>query len=310
MSRDMREKEVGEENTVPVTRNQILKKYKKKTHLQDVTHRFFRNRLGVIGFAIFVVIIFFTIFAGVIADFDERVLAIDHHNRLQAPSLQHPFGTDEMGRDVFARVIHGARVSLWMGFVSTMLALLLGGVFGAISGFYGGRIDGFIMRTMDVMLCLPEILLAIAIVAALGTSVENVIFAIGISRVARFSRIVRSSVLTVRGMEYVEAARAIGARNHTIIIRHVMVNCFAPIVVQATIIFGTAILSISGLSFLGLGVQPPTPEWGSMLAAGRAHMRDHGHLVLAPGLAIFFTIFSLNLLGDGLRDALDPRLKK
>lgn len=166
------------------------------------------------------------------------------------------------------------------------------------------------MRVMDVMLCLPEMLLAMAIVAAMGANVVNMILAIGISRVPRFARIVRSSVLTVRGMEYVEAARAIGARNHIIIARHVLLNCLGPIIVQITLIFASAILAISSLSFLGLGIQPPAPEWGNMLSEARDNMRDFPHLVLAPGMAIFLSIFSLNLLGDGLRDALDPRLKQ
>ena len=227
-----------------------------------------------------------------------------------APSAQHWLGTDEAGRDIFARIIHGARNSLWIGFVATAFSLLVGGALGAIAGFFGKWIDELIMRIMDVMLCLPDMLLAIAIVAAFGGSVVNMILAIGISRIPRFARIVRSSVLTVRDMEYVEAARAIGTRSGTIILRHVLLNCMGPIIVQITLIFASSILAISSLSFLGLGIKPPAPEWGNMLAAGRSNMRDHGYLVLAPGLAIFLSIFSLNLLGDGLRDALDPRLKK
>ena len=194
--------------------------------------------------------------------------------------------------------------------MATAFSLLVGGALGAIAGYFGGLLDEVIMRTMDVMLCLPEMLLAIAIVAAWGSSIVNMILAIGISRIPRFARIVRSSVLTVRGMEYVEAARAIGARNGTIIARHVLLNCMGPIIVQITLICASSSLAISSLSFLGLGIQPPAPEWGNMLAAGRLDMRDFPHLVLAPGLAIFLSIFSLNLLGDGLRDALDPRLKQ
>ena len=295
---------------VTLTRRQILKKIKKKTPFQEIAEQFFRNRMAIVGLVIFGIIIFMTLAADLLADYQTRVVNINAGSRLLGPSLQHPFGTDEMGRDVFARVVHGARMSLSMGAIACGIALLIGGALGAIAGYFGGLIDDIIMRVMDILLCLPEILVAIAIVAALGTSTENILLAIGISRVARFARLVRSAVLSVSGMEYVEAARAIGARHHTIIINHVLINCLAPIIVQGTIIFASAILAISTLSFLGLGIQPPTPEWGNMLAAGRNHMRDYPHLVVAPGLAIFFTIFSLNMLGDGLRDALDPKFKQ
>ncbi len=293
-----------------MTRKQILKKFKKRTLFEEIVVRFLNNRLAILGIIMFIMILLMTIFADVLADYKTQALTMNVAKRLQGPSSEHIFGTDEMGRDLFARVIHGARISLYIGFMSCSAAMLIGGAIGSIAGYFGGKIDNIIMRVMDVMLCLPEILLAIAIVAAFGTNVFNMIMAIGFSRVPRFARIVRSSVLTVRGMDYVEAARAIGARDHTIIISHVLTNCMAPIIVQATLIFASAILAISSLSFLGLGVQPPTPEWGNMLSAGRTYMRDHAFLVLAPGLAIFFTIFSLNLLGDGLRDALDPKLKK
>lgn len=293
-----------------VTRNDILKKFKKKTPMQEIMIRFLRNRLAVIGIIIFGAILVCAIFADQIADYEGEALKMSVSERLQSPNAEHWLGTDEAGRDIFARIVHGARNSLWIGFVATAFSLLVGGALGAIAGYFGGWLDEVIMRTMDVMMCLPEMLLAIAIVAAWGSSVVNMILAIGISRIPRFARIVRSSVLTVRGMEYVEAARAIGARSGTIIARHVLLNCMGPIIVQITLIFASSILAISSLSFLGLGIKPPAPEWGNMLAAGRANMRDYGYLVLAPGLAIFLSIFSLNLLGDGLRDALDPRLKQ
>lgn len=298
------------ERAAKVTRNDILRKFKKKTPMQEIMIRFFRNRLAVVGLIIFAVILLCAIFADQIADYQDVALKMNIVERLQGPSAKHWLGTDEAGRDVFARIIHGARTSLWIGFVATAFSLLLGGTLGAIAGYFGGRIDEIIMRTMDIMLCLPEMLLAIAIVAALGSNMLNMILAIGISRIPRFARVVRSSVLTVRGMEYIEAARAIGARSGTIIARHVLLNCIGPIIVQITLIFASAILAISSLSFLGLGIKPPAPEWGNMLSAGRNNMRDYSHLVLAPGMAIFLSIFSLNLLGDGLRDALDPKLKQ
>ena len=302
---------MGSNTTTEVlTRNAILKQFKKKTPMQEIMIRFVRNRMAVVGIIIFAIILFFAIFADFICDYDTMVVKLNVAERLQGPSAAHWLGTDKSGRDVFARVIHGARTSLWIGFVATALSLLIGGILGAIAGFFGKWIDELIMRVMDVMLCLPEMLLAMAIVAAMGANVVNMILAIGISRVPRFARIVRSSVLTVRGMEYVEAARAIGARNGTIIARHVLLNCLGPIIVQVTLIFASAILAISSLSFLGLGIQPPAPEWGNMLSEARDNMRDFPHLVLAPGMAIFLSIFSLNLLGDGLRDALDPKLKQ
>ena len=298
------------ESNERITRKEILQRFKKKTPLQEILYRFMQNRMAVVGLVIFLAILLCAIFADQIASYEGAALQMNVAERLQAPSAQHWLGTDEAGRDIFARIIHGARNSLWIGFVATAFSLLVGGALGAIAGFFGKWIDELIMRIMDVMLCLPDMLLAIAIVAAFGGSVVNMILAIGISRIPRFARIVRSSVLTVRDMEYVEAARAIGARSGTIILRHVLLNCMGPIIVQITLIFASSILAISSLSFLGLGIKPPAPEWGNMLAAGRSNMRDHGYLVLAPGLAIFLSIFSLNLLGDGLRDALDPRLKK
>ena len=181
---------------------------------------------------------------------------------------------------------------------------------GAISGYFGGVIDTVIMRTMDVLLCLPDVLLALAIIAAFGNSQFNMTMAIGLAFTPKLSRIVRAAVMSVRSNEYIEAARSIGAKNGRIIMSHVLVNCMGPIIVQVTLYVANAILTISALSFIGLGISAPTPEWGNMLASGRAFMRDNAYIVMAPGLAIFFTILSLNLLGDGLRDTLDPRLKQ
>jgi peptide/nickel transport system permease protein len=228
---------------------------------------------------------------------------------LHSPSIAHIFGTDELGRDIMARIVHGARISLVVGCAAIALALLIGGALGAIAGYSGGKIDDVIMRCMDVFLCLPDVLLALAIVAAFGTNLVNLTIAIGLAFTPKFSRLVRSAVMTVRGIEYVEAARAIGATNTHIITNHVLINCFGPIMVQVTLYVANAILTISALSFIGLGIQAPIPEWGNMLASGRVYMRDYAYIVIAPGMAIFMTILSLNLLGDGLRDALDPRLK-
>jgi peptide/nickel transport system permease protein len=235
---------------------------------------------------------------------------MDVPNRLHPPSPQHLFGTDEIGRDMLARIVHGARISLIMGISSIFISLMIGGALGAISGFFGGAADNIIMRAMDVFLCLPDVLLALAIVAAFGTSQVNIVISIGLAFTPKLSRVVRAAAMSVRSNEYVEAARSIGARNSRIITRHVLINCVGPIIVQVTLYVANAILTISALSFIGLGIQAPTPEWGNMLASGRANMREHAYLVIAPGFAIFFTILSLNLFGDGLRDTLDPRLKQ
>lgn len=259
---------------------------------------------------VFSLIVLVAIFAPLIADYNSVVIKVHIRERLQSPSMAHIFGTDELGRDIFARIVYGARISLAIGLSAIGVSLLVGGFFGAIAGFYGGRLDNVIMRAMDVFLCLPEVLLALAIIAAFGNTITNLVIAIGLSFSPKFSRVVRSAVMSVRDNEYVEAARSIGAKDGWIIRHHILINCMGPIVVQVTLYVASAILAISALSFLGLGIQAPTPEWGNMLASGRTYMRDSPYIVMAPGLAIFFTILALNLLGDGLRDTLDPRLKQ
>ena len=299
------------DETVPkyTTRKGFFKQYKKKSRLQEIWTRFLRNKLAVVGLVIFVFIVLLAIFAPLIAGYDTEAIRINVPNRLHSPSAAHIFGTDELGRDIMARIVHGARISLVVGCAAIAFALFVGGALGAIAGYLGGKIDDVIMRCMDVFLCLPDVLLALAIVAAFGTNLVNLTIAIGLAFTPKFSRLVRSAVMTVRGIEYVEAARAIGATNTHIITHHVLINCFGPIMVQVTLYVANAILTISALSFIGLGIQAPIPEWGNMLASGRVYMRDYAYIVIAPGMAIFMTILSLNLLGDGLRDALDPRLK-
>jgi peptide/nickel transport system permease protein len=291
------------------TRREFFKQYKKKSRLQETWNRFLRNKLAVIGLFIIVFIMLAAVAAPLIANYDTDAIRINVPDRLQSPSAKHIFGTDEVGRDIMARIVHGARISLVVGCAAIAVALFIGGALGAIAGYSGGKIDDVIMRCMDVFLCLPDVLLALAIVAAFGTNLVNLTIAIGLAFTPKFSRLVRSAVMTVRGIEYVEAARAIGATNTQIITNHVLINCFGPIMVQVTLYVANAILTIAALSFIGLGIQAPIPEWGNMLASGRVYMRDHAYIVMAPGLAIFLTILSLNLLGDGLRDALDPRLK-
>lgn len=288
---------------------ELTKKYKKKSQFLEVWNRLKRNKTALIGLAIVILLLVMSIFATIIYDYDEDIIKQNIPNRLKSPSLEHPMGTDEMGRDILARIVYGTRISLLIAFSAVAFSLLVGGFFGAISGYYGGKIDNLIMRIMDIFLAIPGTLFAITIIAALGGSIPNLIIALSISSIPRIARIVRGSVMTVRDVEYIEAARAIGASNPRIILQHVIPNSLAPVIVQTTLNVARIILITAGLSFLGLGVQSPTPEWGRMLSDSRMYMRQHPHMVMFPGLAIMITILALNLLGDGLRDALDPRLK-
>ena len=283
---------------------------KKRSMALEIWRRLKKNKMAMLGLTILVMLALTAIFADVIADYDTKVIAQDIPNRLQGPSMEHWCGTDEFGRDIFARLVHGSRVSLVVGLISVSISLFIGGALGAIAGYYGGRVDNVIMRIMDIFLAVPSILLAMTIVAALGTSLVNVMLAIGVSGVPGYARIVRASVMSIKDQEFVEASRAIGAKSPTTIFREILPNCLSPIIVQATLSVAGAILSTASLSFIGLGVQPPSPEWGAMLSGGRNYLRDALHLTLFPGLAIVITILALNLLGDGLRDALDPRLKQ
>ncbi|KXZ40230.1 peptide/nickel transport system permease protein [Alkalithermobacter thermoalcaliphilus JW-YL-7 = DSM 7308] len=285
-------------------------KTKKRSIWAEVGRRMVKNKMAMVGLGILLVLIILAIFADVIAPYEEVAIKQNLANRLQGPSAQHILGTDEFGRDIFARIIHGARVSLQVGLVAVGISILIGGSLGAIAAYYGGTLDNLIMRFMDILLAVPSILLAIAIVSALGPSLFNLMLAIGISSVPSYARIVRASVLSIRDQEFIEAARAIGANDFIIITRHIIPNALAPVIVQGTLGVAGAILSTAGLSFIGLGIQPPAPEWGSMLAGGRAYLRDAWHVTTFPGLVIMITILALNLLGDGLRDALDPKLKQ
>lgn len=295
-----------------VVDNNVNSKDKKKKRGQwsEAWRMLKRNKMAMIGLGILVVLILLAIFADVIADYDDVVIKMNTSIRLQGPSKDHILGTDELGRDIFARIIHGARVSLQVGIIAVGIAILVGGTLGAIAGFYGGKLDNVIMRIMDIFLAIPSILLAISIVSALGSSMPNLMIAVGVSSIPSYARIVRASVLSIKDQEFIEAARAIGAKDSRIIIKHIIPNSLAPVIVQGTLGVAGAILSTAGLSFIGLGIEKPAPEWGAMLSGGRQHLRDAWHVAAFPGIAIMVTILSLNLLGDGLRDALDPRLKQ
>jgi len=273
----------------------------------EVAQRFCRSKLAVTGLVILAALVVIAIFAPYVAPFDyaEQNAAIAK----QGPSLQHLFGTDNYGRDILSRCIYGSRVSLTVGVVAVGAAIMAGGLLGAVAAFYGGIVDDVIMRILDIVYAVPAMLLGIAIAATLGASLQNMMIAIAVGNVPSYARVVRASVLTVKGNEYIEAARCVGASDKRIIFKHIIPNALAPIIVQATLGVAGAILSCSTLSFLGLGIQPPTPEWGSMLSTARQFIRECPHMSIFPGVCIMITVFALNVIGDGIRDAIDPRLK-
>ncbi len=257
------------------------------------------------GGGVLVVLVLTAVLAPVLAPYDP--LEQNLYARLQPPSLGHPLGTDDFGRDILSRIIYGSRISLRIGGASIGAALIVGTLLGLWAGYWGGWADALIMRLMDLLLAFPSILLAISIVAVAGPGIDNAIMAVSIVLIPQFARLVRSSVLTVRETAYVEAARALGASQMRIVMVGVLPNCMAPIIVQTTLGLGTAILDAAGLSFLGLGAQPPLPEWGAMLAGGRELLFDAPWVMTFPGMAIFIVVLAINLFGDGLRDALDPK---
>lgn len=266
-----------------------------------------KNRAAMIGG---ILIVFFTIVALIgpyvtpYGPFDQ-----DYSVRLAGPSADHWFGTDHHGRDIFSRIIHGMGITLYIGFLSTFISAIIGTILGIISGYYGKSTDAIIMRIMDVLLAFPGILLALAIVSVLGPSTQNVIIAVAIFSIPVFARIVRGSTLSVKKLEYIDAQKALGASDFRIIFKHIFPNITSPLIVQLTLSVATAILTASGLSFIGLGAQPPSPEWGAMLSDGRNYIFDFGHVAFFPGLMIIIVVLAFNIFGDGLRDALDPKMK-
>ena len=281
-------KEQAQNNAPKATR-------KKRSQMLEVWRRLRKNKMAMFGLAILVLLVLMALSADLIAPdgYDNQV----YENRFASPSGDHPFGTDNLGRDILDRIIHGARYSLSVGIIAVGIAIIVGGLLGAFAGFYGGMVDNIIMRLMDILLAIPSILLAISIVSALGPGLFNVMIAVGISSVPGYARIVRASVIQLKGQEFIEAAKAIGATDWRIIIKHIIPNSLAPIIVQGTLGVAGAILSAAGLSFIGLGIQPPQPEWGAMLSAGRVYIRDNAWMTLFPGLFIMITILALNLLG-------------
>jgi len=276
--------------------------------LRDTLRQLRKNRLAIVGACIVTTFFFLAAFANFIAPFDP--LDQDWRQVQRPPSRVHLLGTDELGRDLLSRVIYGARISVTIGVISVSIGLVFGTAIGLASGYFGGWCDSLLMRLMDIMLAIPYVLLAIAIVAILGPGLWNTMIAIGIVTIPQFARIVRSSVLEVKATDYVEAAKALGASDVRIMLRHVLINCLSPIIVQSTLTMASAILNAAALGFLGLGAQPPTPEWGAMLSDGRTLLLVSPWIVTFPGIAIMLSVLGFNMLGDGLRDALDPRLRK
>jgi peptide/nickel transport system permease protein len=266
--------------------------------------RFRRNRAALAGLVVLSAFLLLSVAAPLATSYDPEQTRLDE--ALQNPSAQHLLGTDQQGRDVFARLAYGGRYSLLIGFAAVGIGLAIGVPLGAVSGFYGGWVDLTIQRFIDVLLSFPGFLLALTLVAVLGVGLENVVFAVGLGVVPAFVRLVRASTLALRHQPYVDAARSYGAGNSRIIWRHVLPNALPPVVVQATLGLGSTLLTAAGLGFLGLGVQAPTPEWGSMLGEGRQYLFNSPNLATFAGIAIFLTVLAFNLAGDGLRDALDP----
>lgn len=280
----------------------------KSSQLRDVWHSLRRNKLAMFGMVVILLMIIIALLAPVLCPegYDNQVLA----DKFSAPSGEHLFGTDNYGRDILTRCVWGARYSLGVGISSVAIAVALGAVLGLVAGFYGGSTDNLIMRALDIFMSVPPILLAMCIAAALGGGLFNLMLAIGVGNVPGYARIVRASVMSVKDQEFVEAARATGCTNTRIMFKYVLPNCLSPLIVQGTMGIASAILTCAGMTFIGLGLQPPIPEWGAMLSVGRPYIRQAWWICTFPGLVIAIAVFALNVFGDGLRDALDPKLKR
>jgi len=288
----------------------VAKKRKSRSLWAEVWRRLVRNKGAMIGMAITILLALLAIFADVIFDYDTQVVAQSLKDQFIFPCWEHPFGTDNLGRDIFVRVLYGARISLIIGIAATAVSTVFGLFFGSISGYMGGKVDTVIMRGCDIIGAIPGLLLGMVIVSSLGISTTNLIIALGVGYISAMTRTVRAAVLTVRNSEYVESARAIGMPEWKIIMKYIIPNCMSPIIVAVTLRVGSNIISASSLSFLGLGAQAPMPEWGAMLSEGRGFVRGQPYITVFPGLAIMITVLALNMFGDGLRDAMDPKLRK
>ena len=276
----------------------------------EIWYRFRKNKTAMLGLAIVIALALLAVFADVIFDYQTQIAGLSPRNKLLPPSMEHPFGTDNMGRDLFCRVLYGTRYSLLIGILAVALGTAVAVIIGSAAGYIGGLFDDIVMRIIDIVSAVPAILLGIVIVSALGANITNLIIAISITNVPVLARITRAQIMVVKEQEFVEAARCCGLRQFSIITRHILPNCLSPILVQVTLGVASSIIAASSLSFLGLGVPVPSPEWGALLSAGRSQILTHSYLTLFPGLAIVITVLAFNMLGDGLRDAMDPKLRK
>lgn len=281
--------------------------YKRRSQSAEIWRRFKKSKTAIIGLIMLSVLVLLAIFADVITPYDAE--KSDAANRLQLPSWEHLFGTDELGRDIFTRIAMGTRISLLVGIVSVTVSAVGGIILGSLAGYYGGKVDTLIMRFVDIWMAIPSLLLNITIVAVLGVGLQNVMIAIGISSIPGYCRTIKASILSIKSSDFIEASKACGASDLYLIATHIIPNSLAPLIVQVTLRMGASILVCASMSFMGLGVVPPTPEWGAMLSTGRSFLRDYPHLCTFPGAAIMYTVLAMNLLGDGVRDALDPKLK-
>jgi peptide/nickel transport system permease protein len=296
MSKEIKEQAVSEEY------------FEKQTPTKEFLKRLAKNKLALTGGIIFLALVLISIFADKIAPYD--YMAIDTANKFARPSLEHLFGTDEYGRDIFSRVVYGGRWSLTLGIAGSLFSTFFAIIVGSIAGYFGGIVDTVIMRIIDILQCIPPILLTICISTVLGPGLFNTVIAMGFGGIWGGARMLRGQILTVRGQEYVEAAKATNVSQFKIIVKYVLPNSIQSTIVGACSGIGGTIMSAAGLSFLGLGVQPPTPEWGAMLSSGRLYLRYYPNMLLAPIAAIAITVLSISLFGDGLRDAMDPRLNE
>lgn len=287
-----------------------IKKRKSRSLWAEVWRRLVRNKGAMAGMAITILLVILACTVDIIFDYDTQVVAQNLKDRFIKPCLEHPFGTDNLGRDIFIRVLYGARFSLVIGVAATVLSTVFGMFFGSVAGYFGGNVDTVIMRLCDIIGAIPGLLLGMVIVSALGVSSVNLVLALGIGNISAMTRTTRAAVLTVRNSEYVESARSIGMPEWKIIVKYIIPNCMSPIIVAVTLRVGSAIIGASSMSFLGLGVIPPAPEWGAMLSEGRNFVRGYPYITVFPGLAIIISVLALNMFGDGLRDALDPKLRR
>jgi len=287
-----------------------LKQFKGRSMAQETVRRLMKNKGAIVGMIFLICLVIIAVVSGFIFDYDTQIIGLNPTEIYAKPGLAHPFGCDNMGRDILARIMYGARYSLTIGIGSVLIGLCIGLILGSLAGFYGGFIDNLVMRANDILYSIPNIMIAVVVVSIFGTSVASLLLSLCVTAATSFARISRAAVMQVRGQEFVESAYAMGLPTWKVILRHIIPNCLSPIIVQVTLAVGNNIIAASSLSFLGVGIPVPIPEWGAMLSDGRTYIRSAPWMCVFPGLAIMVTVLALNLMGDGLRDALDPKLKK